>query len=203
MTWDYLNNVITGNDTWIYCHDPAFKQLMSKWIPWSSSALKPQATKLKCVVITFFDQEGLIYAYAVPDGQTVNANWYIKVLKRLIMVHIMCKRSHYRNGQCKLQHDNVCLHIAQCVWDFLASHDVEISLTLPTVWTLRPMIFSCFVQARDLKGRHFDSPEAAETAFKYLAGNRFQYVIDKWQRCGAKCVAHDGEYLEGAVVNTE
>ncbi len=28
-------------------------------------------------------------------------------------------------------------------------------------------------------------------------------VFDKWQRCWAKCVALNGEYLESAVVNTE
>ncbi len=59
----YLNNVITANNTWIYCYDPMFKQLISEWVPWGSSrTIKPRTIKLeiKYMVVTFFDWEGLI-----------------------------------------------------------------------------------------------------------------------------------------------
>ncbi len=42
--------------------------------------------------------EGPVYTHTVPNGQTVNASWYIKVLKRLITVH--------HNDQKKLHLDN-------------------------------------------------------------------------------------------------
>ncbi len=44
---------------------------------------------------------------------------------------------------------------------------------------------------------------AAETAFKHLAQNGFQHVFDEWQMCWAKCVAFNGYFLNGVVVNTE
>ncbi len=59
----------------------------------------------------------------------------------------------------------------------------------------------------DLKGRRFESPqpafEAAASAFKNLTQNEFQRIFGEWQRRWAKCAALNGEYLEGAVANTE
>ncbi len=68
---DYLNNVITVDETWIYCYCPAFKRQMSKWVPRGSSRLlKSHVTKskIKCMVITFFSREGFVYTHTLPDG---------------------------------------------------------------------------------------------------------------------------------------
>ncbi len=106
---DYLNNEITTDDTCTYCYDPVLKQEISKWVPWRFSySLKPctAKSKMKCMVTSFFNREGLVYTHTVPDGETVNADWYVELLKWLIMVHIPCKW-HYCNAQWKLYHDNV------------------------------------------------------------------------------------------------
>ncbi len=98
---DDLNDIITTNETWIYCYNHVFKQQTSEWVLQGSSCpLKPGAmiSKMKYVVITFFDQEGLVYTHIVPDDQIVNMNWYVKVMKRLIKVYILSKRLHYCNG---------------------------------------------------------------------------------------------------------
>ncbi len=78
---DHLNNIITANDTQIYCYDPVFKQQMSKWVPSGSShLLKWYGTKLKMKCMdTTFNWEHLIkhthtHTHTVPDGQTVNVD---------------------------------------------------------------------------------------------------------------------------------
>ncbi len=96
---------------------------------------------MKCVVITLFNQGGLEYMQAAPDGQTVNADCYVEVLKRLITVHVLCKWSHYCNGQWKLHHDNAHPHVAQCIWDVLTLHGVEVIVHVPTVQTSCLVIF--------------------------------------------------------------
>ncbi len=78
---DYLNKIITANKMLIYCYDPMFEQQMREWVPWGSShPLKPHAIelKIKCIVITFFDQEGLVYTHAVPE---VKQSMWIGTLK--------------------------------------------------------------------------------------------------------------------------
>ncbi len=75
---DYLNNVITTDEMWIYCYNRTIEQPMSERVLQGSSLpLKPYATKskMKCTVITFFDQEGLVYSHSGPDGQTINAKF--------------------------------------------------------------------------------------------------------------------------------
>ncbi len=97
---NYLNNIITADKAWIYCYDPVFKQQMSEQIlRGSCRPLKPHTmkSKLKCMISTFRNWESLMYTYTLPDGQTVNVDWYVEVLKQLIMVHIPRKRPHYPN----------------------------------------------------------------------------------------------------------
>ncbi len=73
--------------------------------------------EMRGYLILWFGRSGI--HTAVPDGQTVNVDWHVEVLKGLIMVHIPCKRPYYCNGQWKLDHDNVRPHVAQRVRDFL------------------------------------------------------------------------------------
>ncbi len=77
---DYLENIITTDETWIYCYNPMFKKQKSKWVPRGSfCSLKPSGMKpkMKCVVITFFNRESLVYTHAVLDDQTVNVDWHV------------------------------------------------------------------------------------------------------------------------------
>ncbi|UYV61129.1 SERPINB12 [Cordylochernes scorpioides] len=40
-------------------------------------------SKLKCLLITFFDVKGLVHYDFVPEGQTINQHYYLDVLRRL------------------------------------------------------------------------------------------------------------------------
>ncbi len=96
---------------------------------------------MKCVVITFFNWEGLVYIHTEPDGETVSANRYSEVLKQLITVHIPYKQPHYYNGQLTLHHDNMYLHTAQCVRNFVTSLGVEMIPHAPYSHKFAPCTF--------------------------------------------------------------
>ncbi len=76
---------------------------------------------MKCMVITFFDREGLAYTHC---------SWWLDNQCRLVRRNpkmsyygaYPCKRPHYLNGYWKLHHSNTHLHIAQRVW-FLCDSD--------------------------------------------------------------------------------
>ncbi len=94
---DYLNDTITANETWIYCYNPALKPQMSEWVPWGfSHLLKPCTTKskMKCIVITFFSKEGLVYTHTVPDGQTVDVDCMSKSWGGLLWRVHTCEPNH-------------------------------------------------------------------------------------------------------------
>lgn len=102
-----LDNVITGDKTWVFEYDPETKRQSAKWH--SSASPRPKKariskSKVKTMLIVFFDISGLVHHEFVPHGTTVNAKFYVKVLKRL-------KRRIHRTrpdigGDWKLHHDN-------------------------------------------------------------------------------------------------
>ncbi len=97
-------------------------------------------------------------------------DWYIQVLNQLIMVYILYKGSHYFNGQWKLPYNNACLHIAQCIWDFLTSHGMEVIHHTPYIPDLAFCDFFLFsTSKRGLKCCYFESIQAVLGLQKLLS----------------------------------
>jgi len=66
--------VITGDETWIFEYDPKKRQSME----WHTSAsphpkkARRSKSKIKSMLICFFDNEGIVHTEFVPQGHTVN-----------------------------------------------------------------------------------------------------------------------------------
>lgn len=126
-TW--LDNVIMVDKSWIYVYDPETKQQSTQWVPKGGAPpKKARANKsaAKAMIITFFDQYGMVYTHVVPNKQTVNAEYYISVLKQVIRPNIQRKRPTFTKGRWKLHHDNARPHVARLVMDFLAKQKIEV-----------------------------------------------------------------------------
>ena len=67
---NFIGQIMTGDETWVYGYDPETKRLSS-------------GSKVKVMLIVFFDMEGCVHYEYVPQGQTVNQQFYLQVLKRL------------------------------------------------------------------------------------------------------------------------
>ena len=83
---DFLSKIITGDESRCYGYDPETKQQSSQWKSALSLRLKKARqvkSNVKTMLICFFDIEGLINFEFVPQGQTVNQQFYLEVLKRL------------------------------------------------------------------------------------------------------------------------
>jgi len=82
----FLSRVITSDESWVYGYDPETKQQSSQWkSPTSPRSKKVGQVKsnLKSMIITFFDNKGIVHKEFVPTGQTVNSGFYCEVLRRL------------------------------------------------------------------------------------------------------------------------
>ena len=79
---DFLSRIVTADETWISLYEPESKEQSTMWkTPGSPSPKKfkvSRSTK-KQMFIMFFDIQGVILSHAVPQGQTVTANYYSKV----------------------------------------------------------------------------------------------------------------------------
>ena len=76
-----LDALVTCDESWIYCYDPETKRQSSQWK--HAGSLRPKAARQSksTQIIPFFDCTCMIYMHWVPNGQTVNKEYYVEVLR--------------------------------------------------------------------------------------------------------------------------
>ena len=83
---NFLKNVITGDETWVYGYGVETKVQSSQWVGKSSPRPKKARqcrTNVKVMLTVFFYWKGTVHHEFVPRGETVNKEFYLKVMKRL------------------------------------------------------------------------------------------------------------------------
>jgi hypothetical protein len=76
-----------GDETWCFACDPGTKRQSSEWVGETSprpKKLRLQRSRIKAMLIIFFDSQGVLYKEFVPKGKTVNAECYKGVMDRLL-----------------------------------------------------------------------------------------------------------------------
>jgi len=117
-------------------------------------------SNIKSMLICFFDQKGIVYKEFVPPGQTVNAAFYVEVLKCL-WENVRRKRSDQcRNNTWLLHHDNAPAHAALLTRQFLTANNTTVVPHPPYSPDLAPSNFFLFPKLKmKLKGRIFQMLE--------------------------------------------
>lgn len=86
MDPEFSDRMITGDEMWISEYDPESKHQSSEWHTTEFPRLKKarmSKSRIKAMLIVFFDRRGVIHSEIVPQTQTVNKVFYCEVLKRL------------------------------------------------------------------------------------------------------------------------
>ena len=83
----FFNKIITGVETWCVACDPETKRQGSEWV--GETSLRPkklefQRSRIKAMLIIFFDSPDVVHKEFVPDGKTVNTEFYKGVMNRLL-----------------------------------------------------------------------------------------------------------------------
>jgi len=72
---DFLDKVITGDETWEFDYDPETKWQSVEWHTQSSPRpmkAHMSRSRVKSMIIVFFYSHGIVHKEFVPPGQTVN-----------------------------------------------------------------------------------------------------------------------------------
>ena len=96
------------------------------------------------MLICFFDQKGIVHKEFVPPGQTVNAAFYVEVLRRL-QENVRRKRpDQWQKNTWLLHHDNVPAHGALLTRQFWTDNNMTVVPHPPYSPDLAPSDFSYF-----------------------------------------------------------
>ena len=83
---EFYSRVITGDESWILEYDPKAESQSREWHTAKSPRPKKarmNKSKIKSMLICFYDSQGIVHKEFVPPGQTVNQTFYREVLERL------------------------------------------------------------------------------------------------------------------------
>ncbi|XP_043260410.1 uncharacterized protein LOC122401986 [Colletes gigas] len=105
----FMKRIITGNETWVYEYDMQTSQQSSEHrLENERNPKKPRQSrsKIQAMLTVFFDYRGVVHLEFLPDGQTVNKEYYLSVMRRL-RENIRWKRPDlWKNNSWILHHDN-------------------------------------------------------------------------------------------------
>ena len=83
---DLLKKVIIGHESWVYGYDIETKAQSCQWKrPEEPSSKKPQQvwSNVKVLLTVFFDCNAVVPHEFLPQGRTVNKEYYLEVMRRL------------------------------------------------------------------------------------------------------------------------
>lgn len=197
---NFMRSIVTGDETWCFQYDPESKRQSAVWkAPSSPKAQKTRRvpSKIKTMLITFFDSKGIIHKEFVPHGQTVTAVFYLDVMKRL-MARIRRVRPEYRDPESwSLLHDNAPSHNSIIVRQFLARNNVCVLNHPPYSPDLAPCDFSLFPK---LKGLYFEDIQTIQTAstraLEQIPLNELEHAFEGLLNNCNKCIEAKGSYFE-------
>ena len=200
----FWENIITGDETWCFAYDPATKRKSAEWAGQNSpkpKKLRFQKSRVKTMLIVFLNAEGAIHREFVPEGQKVNAEFYVGVLDRLLKRIRRVRTAKFQSSEWFFFHDNAPPHNAATVKKFLANRNVAVLHHPPYLPDLAPADYFLFPKFKfSLKGQHFQTLEEIQCAvtreLNNISKTSFLEGMKKLKKCANKCVDQGGMYFE-------
>ena len=203
---NFLNQIITKDKTWVHFYEPEDKRSSMVWK--HSDSPPPKIAKTvksmgKVMCIMFIDRRGMLLIHMVPEGKTVNANYYSKVIRRDLLNAIRKKRPELINEieNEVLHQDNAPPHTANTTQIEIDVLGFQRDDHPPYSPDLAPLDFKYFPELKNhMRGTRFHSRDQIMNAI--LSFNRtlpqkwLDEMFTSWLDGHRKCVAHGGEFFE-------
>jgi len=187
--YDFLLNIVTGNESWFHYFDPETKRQSMEWHHLDSPTKKKPKTvpSPKNIMGTvFWDAEGCILIKFREPGKTINAACYVQTLLKL-----RCSLCDKHPGRkVILKHDNARPHAALLMLEKIREHGMGSSpSSCPGLAPSDYCLFG-FVKSQ-MRGQHYEMNEALQTAVRQClraAGTEFYWkgifkLSEQWKKC--------------------
>ena len=200
-----LEDIVTGDETWIYHFQPESKAKNKVWV--SSEGNRPVIachckTSNRMFYAIFLDLKSPVLQIPVPKGSSVTGKFYgERVLTQLVDV---CQKRRLRTGVCgiKLLHDNTPTHLSATVQEYLKESRLDVLNHPPCSPDLSPSDFLLVPRLQVmLAGHRFESccgiAGAVYQCLQHIPKEYYQAAFWKWvDRC-KMCAEADEAYFEG------
>ncbi|UYV68865.1 hypothetical protein LAZ67_6001340 [Cordylochernes scorpioides] len=152
-----LQRVITGDEAWVYGYDVETKAQSYQWkLPHEPRPKKARQVRsnVKVLLTVFFDCRGVMHHEFLPQGRTVNKEYYLQVMRNLREAIRQKRPDLWKNKNWLLHHNNAPAHTSLLVRDFLAKNNILMMPQPPYSPDLAPCDFFLFPKLkRPMKGR--------------------------------------------------
>ncbi len=207
----FMEKIISGDETWLYCFDPETKMRSSQWhLKGSQCPVKPLCGKTaskKVMMTLFFDTEGPVLIHFLDPGLTVTSDEYCIVLAKLREnMRRKCPGMWEKNEegyrQFLVHQDNATPYTASISLAAMGENCVEMLAHPAYSPDLAPCDFCIFPNLKDeLRGHAFRNiDELKDEARRVLMNwpkDIYRRAIFDMPKRWAKCVAAGGGYFEG------
>ena len=200
-----LEEIVTGDETWIHHFQPDSKAKNKVWV--SPEGDRPviarcckTSNRILCAI--FFDLKGPFLQIPVPKVSSITGKFYREsVLTQLVDFY---QKHRLRTGVCgiKLLHDNAPAHECASVQEYLKDFKLDVLDHPPYSPDLSPCDFWLFPRLKEmLAGHRFESScgigSAVFQCLQQITKVDYQAAFRKWVNRCKMCVEADGAYFEG------
>ncbi|UYV74009.1 hypothetical protein LAZ67_11001809 [Cordylochernes scorpioides] len=108
-----LQRVITGDEAWVDGYDVETKAQSSQWkLPHEPRPKKARQVRsnVKVLLTVFFDGRGVVHHEFLPQGRTVNREYYLQVMRNLREAIRQKRPDLWKNKNWLLHHNNAPAH---------------------------------------------------------------------------------------------
>ena len=166
-----------------------------------SKKVRLQKSKVKTILVCFYDSKGIIHHESVPEGQTVTGSFYLSVLERLWKRIRLVRPEYSAPGIWFLFHDNAPVHQAVAVQNFLARKQVCVLHHPPYSPDLSLCDYFLFPKLKlPLKGRMFedfqDIQAAVTSSLRTIPQEDVQMSFQSLLDRATRCIDTEGMYFE-------
>ena len=149
---NFLNTVITGDESWVYGYDPETKAQSSQWRHPSSPRPKKAGqvrSNVKILLTVFSDSSGVLHHEYAPQDQTVTKEYYEGVLCRLRNAVRRKRQDLWAAKPWQSHHDNAPAQSSHLIQGFFwLNTTFPWFVRLPTLPTW-PLVISGFSQTEN------------------------------------------------------
>ena len=200
-----LEEIVTGDETWIYHFQPNSKAKNKVWV---SSEGDRSVIACRCktsnhmLYAIFFDSKGPVLQIPVPKGSSVTGKFYRESVLTQLVDFYPKRRPRTDVRGVKLLHNNAPAHISAIVQEYLKESGLDVLDHPPYSPDLSPCDFWLFPRLKEmLPGHRFESRcgigSVVYQCLQRILKEDYRAAFRKWvDRC-KMCVKADRAYFEG------